>query len=96
VIFTFPIAPPTIVPVAIKLELVAAMLGMVPETSWGLLMTVVGALWCTIDDCVAMDEVEFDRVGDEGRAAKKELLVVAEGASKGAAIPFWPLEGVRW
>lgn len=35
-------------------------------------------------------------MGDEGRPAKNELLVVVEAAGEGAARPFMPFEGVRW
>jgi len=30
-------------------------------------MTVPGVEWGANEDCVAIDEVEFERVGDEGR-----------------------------
>jgi hypothetical protein len=47
-----------------KLEVVAVIEGMLPATRGGLLITVAdcGAK----DDWVAMEEVELDRVGEEG------------------------------
>jgi len=76
-----------------KLDDAAVILGTVPPTSVGLLMTVEASLWCTTDACVAMDDVEFDRVGDEGRPAKNELFNVTGGVD-GAADKG--LEEVRW
>ena len=47
-------------------ELVAATDGTLPIVGAGLLlMTAAGV--CTFDDCVAIDEVEFDRLGLGGR-----------------------------
>ena len=57
-------------------ELVAAMLGMFPEINVGLLTTPVG----TEEDCVAIDDVELDLVGEAGRRSK-----VADGGGEGAA-----------
>jgi hypothetical protein len=48
-------------------ELAAAMLGILPEIRVGLLTTLV---FGTVEDCVAwvaIEEVELDRVGDDGR-----------------------------
>ncbi len=53
-------------PVA-KLEVAAAMLGTVPDTRVGLLITVPAEGWCANEAWVATEDVEFDRVGDEGR-----------------------------
>lgn len=51
----------------------AAIPGMVPPIS--------GGLFTTLEDCVAMEEVEFDRVGDGGRAPAKEPVAGGEGAA---------------
>jgi len=50
-----------------KLEFAAAMLGTAPDMRGGLLMTVPAEGWCANDACVAIEDVELDRVGDEGR-----------------------------
>lgn len=53
-------------------ELVAAILGTVPPMSGGLLITAA-------EDWVAIEEVLFDRAGDEGLMLTNETLVVAGG-----------------
>lgn len=60
-------------------ELAAAMPGTLPEIRVGLLMTPVGTEldWVVI---VAIEDVEFERVGDEGRWEARE----AEGGGEGA------------
>lgn len=55
-------------------ELVAAIPGTLPPIKGGLLIT--GA--CV--GCVAIDEVELDLVGDEGRALTKDAVGGGEGA----------------
>lgn len=52
-------------------ELVAVMLGTLPPMRGGLLIT---------EACVATDEVEFDLVGDGGRAFTKDVVGGGEGA----------------
>ena len=47
--------------------LLAVTLGMVPPTRGGLVI-IVPAAGVAYDACVAIEEVELDRVGDEGRA----------------------------
>jgi hypothetical protein len=46
----------------LRLEFVAVMLGTCPDISGGLLLIAVGAA----EDCVTIDDVEFDRVGEAG------------------------------
>jgi hypothetical protein len=46
---------------------VAVTPGMVPATRGGLLI-IVPAAGVAYDDCVAIEEVEFDLVGEDGRA----------------------------
>jgi len=58
-------------------ELAAAMLGMLLTISVGLLMT-AGA----VDACVTMDDVEFDRAGDDGRPLTKAAAGGGDGAAK--------------
>lgn len=73
---------------AAKLDVAAAMLGILPATRGGLLMIVPVGFWAN-DDCVAMDDVELDRVGDDGRPVYEVGLGGGEGATdKG-------FEGVR-
>jgi hypothetical protein len=67
-----------------KLIFPAAMLGMLPPTKVGLLMTVPAA-GVAYDDCVATEDVELDRVGEEGR--------FIPGGGDGATA--MPLEEVR-
>lgn len=54
------------------------MLGILPLTNVGLLM-IVPAAGVAYEDCVAIEEVEFERVGEEGR--------FMPGGGDGAAIP---------
>lgn len=49
------------------------MLGIVPPSSGGLFMT--------FEDCVAMEDVEFDRVGDGGRALTNDPVAGGDGAA---------------
>ena len=60
-------------------ECAAAMDGMLPPIRGGLLMT--------LKDCVAIDDVEFDRAGDVGRTLVKEPVAVPVpvGGGDGAA-----------
>lgn len=58
-------------------ELVAVRAGTLPEMRCGLLITPVG----TEEDCVAIEDVEFERVGDDGRCN----VEVAEAGGEGAA-----------
>jgi hypothetical protein len=73
-----------------KLEVVAVMDGMLPATRGGLLITVAdcGAK----DDWVAIEEVEFDRVGEEGWPE----VVIVSGLGGGDGAIDMGLEGVRW
>lgn len=57
-------------------ELVAAMLGILPPIKGGLFM---------IEIDVAIDEVEFDRVGEAGRPPTNEVVAGGEGAAKEVA-----------
>lgn len=59
-------------------ELAAVSVGTLPEMRVGLLTTPVG----TEDDCVATDEVEFDRAGDDGRCDAADAEAGGEGAVK--------------
>lgn len=59
-------------------ELVAVKPGTLPPIRGGLFTTVGG----TVDDCVAMDDVELDRAGEWGRCELNELVV---GGGEGAA-----------
>jgi hypothetical protein len=68
----------------IKFILPAAIPGIDPPTSVGLLM-IDPAGWAK-DDCVATEEVEFDLVGDEGRML--ELADTAVGGGDGATDKF--------
>lgn len=52
-------------------ELVAATLGTFPKVGVGLLIIIPLAV-CNCDDCVAMDEAEFDLVGLGGRPTGME------------------------
>lgn len=54
--------------------------GILPPTRGGLLMIVPGAEWCANEDCVAIEDVEFDRVGDEGRIDPNGASATGEGA----------------
>lgn len=82
-----------------KLELAAVMLGTFPETRVGLLMIVVDVVELEFgfggakDDCVAMEEVLLERVGEEGRAEPPKEAVDSGGGEGATAIGF---EGVRW
>ena len=60
-------------------EWAAAMDGMLPPISGGLLMT--------LEDCVAIEEVEFERAGDVGRTLVKDAVAetVPVGGGDGAA-----------
>lgn len=57
-------------------ELVAAMLGRFPPIRGGLFI---------IETCVAIDEAEFDRVGEEGRALTNDAVAGGDGAAKDVA-----------
>jgi hypothetical protein len=59
-------------------ELVAVRPGTLPPIRVGLFTTVEG----TVDDCVAMEDVELDRAGEWGRCELNELVV---GGGEGAA-----------
>ena len=59
-------------------ELAAAMLGMLLTIKVGLLITPDGA----VEACVTIDDVEFDRAGDDGRAPTKAAAGGGEGAVK--------------
>jgi hypothetical protein len=72
-----------------KLIFPAAMLGIDPPTSVGLLI-IVPAGWAN-DDWVATEDVEFDLVGEEGRML--ELAATGAGGGEGATDK---LEDVRW
>lgn len=66
-------------------EFVAAMLGMLPASKGGLLMTVpvlAKEAW------VATDEVELERVGEDGRMAPEAGIRGGDGATG--------FDGVRW
>lgn len=76
-----------------KLDDAAVILGTVPPTSGGLLTIVEESLWCTTDAWVAMDDVELDRVGDDGRPAKSALFNVTGG---GDGATDKGLEELRW
>jgi len=58
-------------------ELAAVMLGMLLTISVGLLITPAVA----VDVCVRIDDAEFERAGDDGRALTKEAAG-GEGAAK--------------
>jgi hypothetical protein len=87
--------------------------GTLPETSGGLLITVVRcSIWLLLrsivapcvfpaappadggakEDTVAMEDVEFERVGEDGRCEVKELKAAETEGGEGATIGF---EGVR-
>lgn len=57
-------------------EFVAAMLGMLPLIRGGLFIT---EIW------VAIDDAEFDRAGDEGRALTNDVVAGGDGAAKEVA-----------
>ena len=57
-------------------EFVAAMLGKFPPIRGGLFIT---------DPCVAMEEVELDRAGEEGRMLTNEAVAGGDGAANEAA-----------
>lgn len=59
-------------------ELAAAILGMLPEMRGGFVKMLV---W-TLEIWVAIEEVEFDLVGDEGRAVAKAAVVGGDGAAR--------------
>lgn len=61
----------------------------VPPTSVGLLIIVPGVAY---DDCVAIEDVELERVGDEGRIVPV-ILPDEVGGGEGATDR---LEDVRW
>jgi len=61
----------------------------VPPTNVGLLIIVPGVAY---DDCVAIDDVELERVGDEGRIVPV-MLPDEVGGGEGATDR---LEDVRW
>lgn len=63
--------------------------GIVPPTRGGLLI-IVPAAGVAYDACVAIEEVEFDRVGEEGRT------VGPRGAGGGEGATLEKLEEVRW
>lgn len=70
-------------------EFVAAILGTLPDTSVGLLMTVPPpAAGVAKEACVAIEEVEFDRVGEDGLPEATEGIAGGDGATE--------LESVRW
>jgi predicted ABC-type sugar transport system permease subunit len=60
-------------------ELAAAILGTLPPMRGGLFM---------IDACVATEDVEFDLVGDEGRALANEVVGGGDGAANELAEPL--------
>jgi hypothetical protein len=64
----------------------AAILGKLPPTKVGLLI-IVPAAEAAYEACVAIEEVEFERVGEEGR------IFVGAGGGEGATER---LEDVRW
>lgn len=85
-----------------KLELAAVMLGTLPDTRVGLLTTVVDVVGAVVlefgfggtkDDCVAMDDVLLDRVGEEGRADATKALVDMGGGEGAIDMGF---DGVLW
>lgn len=47
----------------------------------GTLPPIRGGLFITFEDCVAIEDVEFDRVGDGGRAPVKEPVAGGDGAA---------------
>jgi hypothetical protein len=57
-------------------ELVAVRAGTLPEMRGGLLTTPV---W-TVEDCVAIDDVEFDLVGEDGRCEPAGAVAGGDGA----------------
>ena len=57
-------------------EWVAVIPGTLPEMRGGLLTTPVGIA----EDCVAIDDVEFDRVGEEGRCVATVVDAGGDGA----------------
>lgn len=47
----------------------------------GTVPPISGGLFTMFEDCVAMEDVEFDRVGDGGRALTKEPVAGGDGAA---------------
>lgn len=59
-----------------RAEFVAAMLGTWPRIRDGLVTTLVAGM----EDCVTIEDVELDRVGEEGRGLANAAAVGGEGA----------------
>lgn len=57
-------------------ELAAVMLGRFPPIRGGLFMA---------ETCVAIEDVEFDRAGDDGRALTNDVVGGGDGAAKEVA-----------
>lgn len=70
------------------LVVAAERLGRLPATRGGLLIMVLGRGLVNVDACVATEDVEFERVGEDGPTIGR--MEVAEGDG---AVGF---EGVRW
>lgn len=60
-------------------ELAAVMPGTLPEMRCGFVLTAV-------DDCVAIDEAEFVRVGEAGRCVAADEVAGGDGAVKELAV----------
>jgi hypothetical protein len=63
-----------------KLTFPAAIVGRLPATRVGLLMIVPVEAPGALEDCVAIEDVEFERVGDEGLAVGPRGAGGGEGA----------------